>query len=100
MSEAAAGDQPIHTVAAQPFDVELGSGPSTGYVWRLAAHPPEVRLLDSDFRQAPDAAIGDGGTQVFHLVADAPGSFEVCFVLKRPWEDDAVLTRKFEVVST
>ena len=100
MPETDAGDQPIHVVAAQPFDVELGSGPSTGYVWRLAAHPPEVRLLESDFRQAPAAAIGDGGTQVFHLVADAPGSFEVCFVLKRPWEDDAVLTRKFEVVST
>jgi len=102
MPEAAGGDQPIHVVAAQPFDVELGSGPSTGYVWRLAAHPPEVRLLDSDFRQAPDAAIGDGGTQVFHLVADAPGTFEVGFVLKRPWEgeDQAVLARKFEVVAT
>ena len=63
-------------------------------MWRLAAHPPEVRLLDSDFRQAPDAAIGDGGTQVFHLVADAPGTFEVSFVLKRPWEDEAVLTNE------
>ena len=100
MPEAAAGDQPIRVVAAQPFDVELGSGPSTGYVWRLTAHPPEVRLLESDFSQAPDAAVGDGGTQVFHLVADVSGTFEVHFVLKRPWEDEVVLERTFEVVAT
>jgi predicted secreted protein len=99
MPEAATGDEPIRVAAAQPFDVELGSGPSTGYVWRLAAHPPEVRLVESDFRQAPDAAIGDGGTQVFQLVADSPGSFEVCFVLKRPWEDEVVLERKFAIVA-
>ena len=52
------------------------------------------------FQTGTDAAIGDGGMQIFHLVADAPGTFEVGFVLKRPWEDEAVLTRKFEVVAT
>jgi predicted secreted protein len=100
MPEEAAADQPIHVVAAHPFHIDLGSGPSSGYLWRLATHPPEVRLLRSDFSQAPDAAIGDGGTQVFHLVADGPGTFELCFVLKRPWEDEVVLTRTFEVIAS
>jgi len=100
MPEEAAADQPIHVAAAQPFHIDLGSGPSSGYLWRLAEHPPAVRLLRSDFSQAPDAAIGDGGTQVFHLVVDAAGIFELTFVLKRPWEDEVVLTRTFEVVST
>ena len=99
MPEEAAADQPIHVVAAQSFHIDLGSGPSSGYLWRLAEHPPEVRLLRSDFSQAPDAAIGDGGVQEFHLVADAAGTFELTFVLKRPWEDEVVLTRTFEVVS-
>ncbi|MDM0075641.1 protease inhibitor I42 family protein [Variovorax sp. J2P1-59] len=80
-----------------PFDVELGATPSTGYIWELPSPPDGVQLLGSDFRQPATAAIGDGGTQVFHLRASAAGHFELSFQLKRRWETTPIETQVIEV---
>jgi predicted secreted protein len=80
-----------------PFDVELTGTPTTGYIWELAATPASVELLGSDFKQRPGAAIGDGGTQIFHLRAGAPGRFNLSFQLKRRWESAPIETKEIEV---
>ena len=86
------------TVAAgKPFDVELGAGPTTGYMWQLESPPAGVQLLGSDFRQSPSAAIGDGGTQVFNLRAEHVGRFHLHFQLKRQWESSAIRSQIIEV---
>ena len=82
-----------------PFDVELGSAPTTGYMWQLESVPAGVQLLGTDFSQPPNAAIGDGGTQVFHLKTEHAGRFELRFELKRRWEATPIQTRQIDVES-
>jgi predicted secreted protein len=86
------------TVAAHaPFDVALASAPSTGYMWEPLALPDGVTLLTTRFSQKAEAAIGDGGSQVFALQAQQPGRLQLRFVLKRRWEQTPVETRLIEV---
>jgi predicted secreted protein len=81
----------------KPFEVELGSAPTTGYMWELRSVPEGVELLGTDFALPPDAAIGDGGTHVFRLKTDRTGRFDLHFVLKRRWETEPIETRVIEV---
>jgi predicted secreted protein len=90
----------LTVVVGEPFEVELASTPTTGYTWELAASPEGVRLLGSEYRHAPDAAIGGGGTQVFCLEAQHAGRVDLHFQLKRRWESDPVETKAVEVLVT
>ena len=90
----------LTVVTGSPFEVELGASPTTGYTWELASPPVGVRVLWSDFDQPPDAAIGDGGKQIFRLQADSGGRFELRFDLKRRWETTPIQTRVIEVEAT
>jgi predicted secreted protein len=92
-------DAVVEVVAGAPFDVRLASAPTTGYGWEIAHLPPGVELLGSDFDISPDAAVGDGGVQVFRLVANHSGRFELRFVLKRRWEQEPIDIRVVEVVA-
>jgi predicted secreted protein len=89
----------LTVVTAVAFDVELASAPSTGYMWELFELPRGVRLLGSEFRQRPSAAVGDPGVEVFHLIADEPGQFSLNFDLKRRWESEAVQSQIVDVTS-
>ena len=80
-----------------PFDVELGANPTTGYAWELTSSPTSVQLLGSDFKLPPAAAVGEGGTQVFHLQVGRAGRFDLHFQLKRRWETAPIETRVIEV---
>lgn len=80
-------------MAGVPFQVEWGSGSGTGYQWEVTSLPEGMQVVRSEFRQAPDAAIGDGGTQVFTLRTERAGRLALQFALKRRWETDALLTR-------
>ena len=83
-----------------PFNVELGSAPSTGYIWDLQSLPEGVLLLGSDYVGTGPASIdGGGGTQVFHLKTQRPGRFNLLFVHKRKWETDPIETRLVEIDS-
>ena len=75
----------------------MGSGPSTGYAWQLPSLPEGVLLLGRDFVQATQAAIGDGGVQVFHLQTRRPGRFSLQFLRERAWETEAIETRPIDV---
>jgi predicted secreted protein len=73
-----------------PFAVELKSGPSTGYQWQIPSAPDGIQLLDSEYRPAPNAQIGDPATQVFHFRASKAGHYSLRFVLKRAWEKEPI----------
>jgi predicted secreted protein len=88
----------VTVAAGEPFDVELGSSPSTGYTWQLEP-PSGVQHLGTDFSQQPDAAVGDGGTAVFHLKTEHAGHFELHFELRRRWESEPVTTKQIDVDS-
>jgi predicted secreted protein len=90
-------DAIVDVEAGAPFEVKLASAPTTGYGWEIAHLPPGIDLLGSDFAIAADAAVGDGGVQVFRLVAGHPGHFELRFLLKRRWEQEPIDIRVVEV---
>jgi predicted secreted protein len=85
--------------AGVPFDVKLGSGPSTGYIWELSSLPEGVLLSGSDYVEASPATIGGGGVQIFHLTTQRPGRFNLLFVRKRRWEKEPIETRQIVVDS-
>lgn len=89
----------IAAVVGVPFELELGSAPTTGYTWEPAGLPDGLRLLERGFRVPEGAAIGDGGTLVLRLQADRPGRFELRLDLRRRWEGEAdALERRTFVV--
>ena len=68
-----------------PFEVRLAATPTMADGWEVAALPPGVELLGS--------AAGDEAQSVFRLRAGHPGRFEVRFVAKRRWEQQAIAIR-------
>jgi predicted secreted protein len=92
-------DSVVEAVVDRPFEVRLGSAPTTGYGWEIAHLPPGVELLGSDFEAAPGAAVGDGGVQVFRLVAAHAGRFPLRFLYKRRWEQEPIDIRVIDVVA-
>jgi predicted secreted protein len=85
-------DSSLHAHAGEPFDVDLGAPPTTGYGWEITHIPPGVELLDGT-----GEAASDGAPQVFRLVASHPGRFELRFLLKRRWEQEPIEIRLVEV---
>ncbi len=73
-----------------PFEIELKSGPGTGYQWQPVAVPEDIELLGSDYRPTPGAQIGDPATQVFRFRASKAGQYSLRFVLKRSWEKESI----------
>jgi predicted secreted protein len=92
-------EAPVVSEVGAPFEVELDSAPTTGYGWEIAHLPPGVDLLGSDFTASPDGEAGDGGVQVFRLVANHPGHYELRFLLKRRWEQEPIDLKVVEVES-
>jgi predicted secreted protein len=78
------------------FTINLGSRPSTGYVWTVEAYPEELSLLDSQVG-LPAEQFGIGGLvrQDFHFRSSVPGEYTIQFALKRPWEKKVM--RNYEV---
>jgi inhibitor of cysteine peptidase len=89
--------EPLVADRGKPFTIEVPSAPTTGYKWQLSDLPSAVQLQDSEFRPKANAAIGDGGTQVFHLTASEPGLYRIDLVCKRPWESDPVERKSLHV---
>jgi predicted secreted protein len=79
------------------FEIELGSGASTGYMWELLEPHEHITLIATSFREPAGAAVGDGGTQVFELQAQATGRQQLHFVRKRRWEQQAIDSRLIDI---
>jgi predicted secreted protein len=86
------------SVAVRPgdeFTVRLQGNFSAGYRWEAQSVPEGVELLGTDIEPPADG----GGetvpaehqpTSVFRFRALTPGESQLQFVLKRPWESDAL----------
>ena len=100
LDEQAAG-KTIAAAVGRRIEVRLPGNPTTGYSWVLKSIGGDaVRSLgDPAFtRPAEDAArVGAGGTFVFSLLAEKPGTAEVTFIYVRPWERDKAPAKTFAV---
>lgn len=83
----------IAIAVGQEFTVSLKSTPTTGYVWEVQKLPPDVVLSGSDY-ETPKGAIKPGSpvTQVFRFKVQTAGEYNITFVLKRSWENQAIET--------
>ncbi|MEJ6007564.1 protease inhibitor I42 family protein [Paucibacter sp. AS339] len=83
--------------AGKPFELKLGSAPSTGYLWEPLTAPAGLRVRELAMEQAAAPSPGDGGQQVFQIQAEQPGHYVLRFQYKRRWEAQALETRVIEL---
>lgn len=87
----------IRVAADEVFVIELRGNPTTGYVWQADVDTRYLELTEKGF-ELESAAIGAGGREVFRFRAREVGRTEILFAYRRPWEESARDTRRFEVV--
>ena len=67
------------------FEIALDYNPSTGASWESVGGDGSVRLVKSEVLPAT-GSVGSSAQMRFRFVGDKPGTYELQFVLKRPWE--------------
>jgi inhibitor of cysteine peptidase len=88
---------PIDVAAGELLAIVLPANPTTGYGWQVEADDAFLALLSQEFEPA-GAAVGAGGLEAFHFRALQPGSTELRFQYRRPWESQALETRHYPVI--
>jgi len=85
-----ASDAEISASLGENFNIILPSNHTTGYSWSvgMVADNSQIVVTGMDYDVAPDAKTGEGGDEVWHLKAVAPGTAKVIFYYARAWEND------------
>jgi predicted secreted protein len=82
-----AGDRIIDVPQDEIIRVMLPESPTTGYQWHIdIPQTAGVELLGSDYSSNQDTRLGGRGTRIFELRANAPGTTDVQFEMRRAWE--------------
>jgi len=78
------------------LEVRLSERP-TGHVWTMSTLPKLSAVVSEQF-EAPDPLIpGAAGNHVWRVRADNPGSEQLSFVHRRPWEGTKPPSQTFEL---
>eukprot|EP00292_Cryptomonas_paramecium_P024196 CAMPEP_0113680918 /NCGR_PEP_ID=MMETSP0038_2-20120614/11640_1 /TAXON_ID=2898 /ORGANISM="Cryptomonas paramecium" /LENGTH=144 /DNA_ID=CAMNT_0000599461 /DNA_START=13 /DNA_END=447 /DNA_ORIENTATION=- /assembly_acc=CAM_ASM_000170 len=82
------------------FTVNLESNPTTGYSWQLVSSSEYIEKVDNKYvaTSSQPGLVGGGGTDVWTFKGKAPGSGELVFAYKRPWETDSFTQAKVAFV--
>ncbi len=90
----AGSDKEASTNTGQEFMVALESNPTTGYSWTETHDSTFLVLYSDEYKPGTNKGdtVGAGGTHYFRFRALKPGTTEITFTYKRPWE-----TEVFEV---
>lgn len=86
-----AKDTDIESAVGENFTVSLESNQSTGYSWSVGmiSDNAQVVVTGMDYDLPDNAMTGQGGAEVWHLKAVAPGTVKLLFYYARSWEKDA-----------
>ncbi len=86
-----AKDTDIESAVGENFTVSLESNQSTGYSWSVGmiSDNSQVVITGMDYDLPDNAMTGQGGAEVWHLKAVAPGTVKLLFYYARSWEKDA-----------
>lgn len=84
-------DKEIVAVVGENFTVSLESNQSTGYSWSvgMVADNSQIVVTGMDYDLPENAKTGQGGAEVWHLKAVAPGTVKLMFYYARSWEKEA-----------
>lgn len=86
-----AADSEISAEVGENFTVSLESNQSTGYSWSLGmiSDNSQVVVAGMDYDLPESSQTGQGGAEVWHLKAVAPGNIKLMFYYSRSWEKEA-----------
>lgn len=86
-----ANDAEINAVVGENFTISLSSNQSTGYSWSVGmiADNSQVVVTGMDYDLPENPKTGQGGDEVWHLKAVAPGTAKLMFYYARSWEKEA-----------
>lgn len=81
----------IAASVGENFTISLESNQSTGYSWSvgMVSDNAQVVVAGMDYDLPEGSKTGQGGAEVWHLKAVAPGSVKLMFYYARSWEKDA-----------
>lgn len=84
-------DAEISASVGENFTISLESNQSTGYSWSvgMVSDNAQVVVAGMDYDLPDNAKTGQGGAEVWHLKAVAPGTVKLMFYYARSWEKDA-----------
>lgn len=90
--------QVVNIGVNQQFVIALGSNPTTGYSWQESHDQTMLELVEIDYKeQAEEGVVGAGGVEYFRFKAVKAGQTEVTLVYQRPWEEEVLEQKVFNV---
>lgn len=97
--------RPVHEdevikAGAGEIEILLSETPTSGYRWKLAQSPPEVRLVAEEtvLEQPRQTLAGGQAAKRFRVQVDQRGSFELLFHLAREWESEPIKVHRTRLV--
>ncbi len=93
-------EQTIKVKVNQEFIIALGSNPTTGYDWLVSYDKSVLKLIETKYeagKEAKEGMIGAGGVKHFRFKALNEGETEVTLTYQRPWEEEILERKVFEV---
>jgi len=82
---------------SESFVIELTSNPTTGYRWEADFDDELISLDKSEYIPDLPELIGSGGVEKFTFTGLKAGTTEITMNYKRPWEDESIETKIFEI---
>lgn len=84
-------DSEISASVGENFTISLESNQSTGYSWSvgMVSDNSQVVVAGMDYDLPDNAKTGQGGAEVWHMKAVAPGTVKLMFYYARSWEKEA-----------
>ncbi len=84
-------DTEISAGVGENFTISLESNQSTGYSWSvgMVSDNAQVVVAGMDYDLPDNAKTGQGGAEVWHMKAVAPGTVKLMFYYARSWEKEA-----------
>jgi inhibitor of cysteine peptidase len=87
---------PLELAAGELLAIVLPANPTTGYSWQVEADGVYLALLSQEFEPS-GPVVGAGGRESFQFRALQPGSTDLRFHYRRPWEGQSLETRNYRV---
>jgi formylglycine-generating enzyme required for sulfatase activity len=90
----------VTTAVGEEFEINLESNPTTGYSWSLVEHLPDwLELVGMTYVATDPGMVGGGGTEIWTFRATGAGSTTLTFEYERPWEDEPIQVRVYQVTA-
>jgi inhibitor of cysteine peptidase len=80
--------------------IALESNPTTGYSWQASFNTTGLELIEQTYElgdYAKEGVVGAGGTELFRFKSLKNGTFTITFDYQRPWEDESIDQKVFDV---